>query len=124
MDCRELRVDGAPRALQPRPFDLLVYLIEHSDRVVTRAELLAKVWNDAPVQACSLPAAIMRLRRALGDERQEIIRTYQRVGYRLVAPLEFGPSPAARHGVDDRRSPWMAVVEPLHALRSPAYGNP
>jgi len=82
---RELFVDGVRRPLQPRPFDLLVYLIENGDRVVKREELLAQVWDAAAVQPCSLPAAILRLRQALGDE-QQVIRTYHRVGYRFIAP--------------------------------------
>ena len=82
---RELFVDGVRRPLQPRPFDLLVYLVENGDRVVTRDELLARVWDAAAVQPCSLPAAILRLRQALGDEHQ-VIRTYHRVGYRFIAP--------------------------------------
>jgi DNA-binding winged helix-turn-helix (wHTH) protein len=85
---RNLLVDGVSRPLQPRPFDLLAYLIQHRDRVVTRGELLAEVWNDAPVQPCSLPAAVLRLRKALVDGNQSIVRTYQRVGYRFVAPLD------------------------------------
>ena len=82
---RELFVDGVRRPVQPRPFDLLVYLIENGDRVVKREELLAQVWDAAAVQPCSLPAAILRLRQALGDE-QQVIRTYHRVGYRFIAP--------------------------------------
>jgi DNA-binding winged helix-turn-helix (wHTH) protein len=83
---RELYVDGVQRHLQPRPFDLLVYLVENGDRVVTREELLAQVWNDASVQPCSLPAAVLRLRRALGRGHEDAIRTYQRVGYRFAPP--------------------------------------
>ena len=85
---RELLVGGVPCALQPRPFDLLAYLVENRERVVTHDELLAQVWPDGRSQACSLAAAILRLRRALGDDQHDIIRTYQRVGYRFVARLE------------------------------------
>jgi DNA-binding winged helix-turn-helix (wHTH) protein len=87
MDSMALFVDGVRRALQPRPFALLVYLVENRDRVVTREELLARVWDGTPVQACSLPAAILRLRRGLGNGQQDVVRTYQRVGYRFVAAL-------------------------------------
>lgn len=83
---RELFVDGVRRPLQPRPFDLLVYLVENGDRVVTSEELLSQVWGDASVQRWSLPAAVLRLRRALGPNHGDVIRTYQRVGYRFVAP--------------------------------------
>ncbi|HEY9024655.1 MAG TPA: winged helix-turn-helix domain-containing protein [Burkholderiaceae bacterium] len=86
---RELLIDGVRRPLQPRPFDLLLYLIEHGDRVVTREELLSRVWSDGPVQPCSLPAAVLRLRRALGRADRDAIRTYQRVGYRFTAQVSF-----------------------------------
>jgi DNA-binding winged helix-turn-helix (wHTH) protein len=93
--CREVLVDGELRSLQPRPFDLLVYLIVHRHRVVTVDELLDHVWGDTCVQQGSLPAAVMRVRRALLEHEVgagTIIRTYQRVGYRFVAELEAGPA--------------------------------
>lgn len=83
---RELFVDGVRQRLQARPFDLLVYLVRNGERVVTSEELLSQVWGDARVQRSSLPAAILRLRRALGPDHEGVIRTYQRVGYRFVAP--------------------------------------
>jgi len=86
---RELLIDGVRSPLQPRPFDLLLYLIEHGNRVVTREELLSRVWRDGPVQPCSLPAAVLRLRRALGRAHGDAIRTYQRVGYRFTAQVAF-----------------------------------
>jgi DNA-binding winged helix-turn-helix (wHTH) protein len=85
---RELRVDGQCRQIQPRPFDLLVYLIEHRDRVLSMDELLDVVWCERVVQPSSLTVAVNRLRSVLGDERGEIIRTHHRVGYRFVAELE------------------------------------
>jgi DNA-binding winged helix-turn-helix (wHTH) protein len=94
--CRELLVDGKLRPLQPRPFDLLVYLIAHRDRVVTAEELLDAVWGETCVQQGSLPAAVMRVRKALlehEDGAGRIIRTYQRVGYRFVAALEGDGAP-------------------------------
>jgi DNA-binding winged helix-turn-helix (wHTH) protein len=90
---RELRVDGQCRQIQPRPFDLLVYLIEHRDRVLSMDELLDVVWCERIVQPSSLTVAINRIRSVLGDERGEIIRTHHRVGYRFVAELEGGDLP-------------------------------
>jgi len=90
---REVRVAGALRTLQPRPFDLLVYLIEHRDRVVTTDELLDHIWKDEFVQPGSLAAAVMRIRKALHDTGRDagtIIRTHQGIGYRFVAALEGG----------------------------------
>jgi DNA-binding winged helix-turn-helix (wHTH) protein len=88
---REVLVDGAPRPLQPRPFDVLVYLIENRERVVSTDELLDSVWKDEIVQPGSLAAAIMRVRKALLDNQPDcgpIIRTHQRFGYRFVAALD------------------------------------
>jgi DNA-binding winged helix-turn-helix (wHTH) protein len=85
---REVRVDGQMRQIQPRPFDLLVYLIEHRDRVLSMDELLDVVWGRQIVQPSSLTVAINRIRSVLGDDRGEIIRTHHRVGYRFVAELD------------------------------------
>ena len=87
--CREVLVDGEPRALQPRAFELLTYLIENRERVVSADELLDNIWRTEEVQLSSLAAAIMRVRRALREEssgRGSIIRTYAKFGYRFVAP--------------------------------------
>jgi DNA-binding winged helix-turn-helix (wHTH) protein len=93
---REVLVEGELRALQPRPFDLLVYLIENRGRVVPTDELLDRIWKDEIVQPGSLAAAIMRVRKALRESEMDagqIIRTYQRVGYRFVAALDGHPAP-------------------------------
>lgn len=88
---REVLVDGQARPLQPRPFDLLICLIEGRDRVLHTNELLDEIWRQAIVQPGSLAAAITRVRKALGDTDLgvgQIIRTYPRVGYRFVAKLD------------------------------------
>ena len=85
---REVHVDGQMRQIQPRPFDLLVYLIEHRDRVFSMDELLDVVWGQQIVQPSSLTVAINRIRSVLGDDRGQIIRTHHRVGYRFVAALD------------------------------------
>jgi len=88
---REVLVDGVLRTLQPRPFDVLAYLIEHRDRVVSTDELLDHIWKDEFVQPGSLAAAVMRIRKALLDTGRDagtIIRTHQGIGYRFVATLD------------------------------------
>lgn len=89
--CRDIVVSGQSRHLQPRPFDLLVHLIEHRDRVVSADELLDVVWGEQDVQPGALAMAIARIRAVLQGALPpsvEIIRTYHRVGYRFVAALE------------------------------------
>jgi DNA-binding winged helix-turn-helix (wHTH) protein len=85
---REVLVDGCPREIQPRPFDLLVYLIEHRGRVLSIDELLDAIWGHRIVQPSSLTVAINRIRSVLEDTNGKIIRTHHRVGYRFVAELD------------------------------------
>ncbi|MDR7271326.1 DNA-binding winged helix-turn-helix (wHTH) protein [Pelomonas saccharophila] len=89
--CRKILVRGMPRKLQPRPFDLLVYLIEHRNRTLSIDELLNAVWHEREVQVGSVAAAIARIRAAL-CERQggtgAFIQTSHRFGYRFVAALD------------------------------------
>jgi DNA-binding winged helix-turn-helix (wHTH) protein len=95
---REVLVNGRCRQIQPRPFDLLVYLIEHRDRVLSIDELLDAIWGARVVQLSSLTVAINRIRRVLEDGGGEIIRTHHRVGYRFVAELQDeGRAAAALH---------------------------
>jgi len=89
--CREVLVDGMKKSLQPRPFNLLVHLIEHRHRVLSIDELLNAVWGDQEVQISSLATAIARIRSVLGDGMDgngPLIQTCHRVGYRFVASLE------------------------------------
>lgn len=89
--CRKLLLRGVPHKLQPRAFDLLVYLIEHRNRVVSIDELLDAVWHERDVQVGSVAAAIARIRaslcKGLGG-RTAFIETYHRFGYRFVAALD------------------------------------
>jgi len=83
---RELRLSGRQVALQPRVFDLLLYLIARRDRVVTRDELLAGVWDGVLVTDGSLKRAVSLLRAALREgDAEEAVRTLARQGYRFCA---------------------------------------
>jgi DNA-binding winged helix-turn-helix (wHTH) protein len=89
--CREVLVDGLKKSLQPRPFNLLVHLIENRHRVLSIDELLNAIWGDQEVQISSLATAIARIRSVLGDGvdgNGPFIQTCHRVGYRFVASLE------------------------------------
>jgi len=88
--CREVFVDGSRKSLQPRPFNLLLYLIEHRHRVLPIDELLDAIWRDEEVTIGSLATAIARIRAVLGDGLSgdgTLIQTCHRVGYRFVATL-------------------------------------
>lgn len=87
---RELRQGDDVEDVQPLVFELLLYLVQHRDRVVTKAELLDSVWSDTAVSEASLARAVSLARRALGDSERDapLIRTHPRVGYRFVANVE------------------------------------
>jgi DNA-binding winged helix-turn-helix (wHTH) protein len=85
----ELRRDGGTVPLQPKAFDLLVYLLERRDRVVARGELLQALWPGSDARAGTLSQALRAVRRALGDDgvSQRFVRTLRTRGVRFVAPL-------------------------------------
>src|SRR5439155_2151824 len=95
---RELKQRGALVAVEPQVFDLLLYLVQNRDRVVTKDEVLEAVWRGRIVSESTLTSRINAARRAVGDSgaRQELIRTVARKGFRFVAPVtEPGPGAAA-----------------------------
>ncbi len=93
---RELRCGGELLKLEPQVFDLLVYLVQHRDRVVARDDLLQAVWGGRIVSDSALTTRINAARRALGDngEVQRLIRTLPRKGLRFIAEVEDAPDGA------------------------------
>ena len=85
-----LSKSGEPVAVEPLVFDLLVYLVDHCDRVVSRDELFENLWQGKVVTDAALGARIKDLRKVLGDsgERQSVIRTVHGRGYRFVTNVE------------------------------------
>jgi DNA-binding winged helix-turn-helix (wHTH) protein len=83
---RELRRSGAPVALPPQIFDLIVYLVQNRDRVVSKDDLLEAVWSGRIVSDSAVTTAINAARKAIGDngEKQTLIRTIHRKGIRFV----------------------------------------
>src|SRR6185295_11259653 len=72
--------------LQPRVFDLLTFLVENCERVVTKEELLSAIWPGVVVTDASLQRAISLARSALRDGGlEDAIRTHARQGYRFLA---------------------------------------
>ena len=94
MDGRDLRLDGARVAIEPRPFELLGHLIRQRHRVVSKQELMEKVWPGQRVSSSALARAVMKLRQAIGDgDDVPLIRTVPRVGYHFVAPVADAAAP-------------------------------
>jgi Tol biopolymer transport system component/DNA-binding winged helix-turn-helix (wHTH) protein len=80
---------GAQVEIEPKAYDVLRYLLEHADRLVTKDELLESVWRDTFVTPNVLTRAVAQLRRLLGDDAREAryIETVARRGYRFIAPV-------------------------------------
>src|SRR6476660_3299077 len=83
---RELRADGVAVELGSRAFDILMVLTEARGALVTKDELLARVWPDTAVEENNLVVQISALRRALGEDR-DFIRTVTGRGYRFIAEI-------------------------------------
>ena len=78
---------GTRVSLTPKAFDLLRFLVEHSDRVVSQNEILEALWPDTYVNPEVIKKYILSIRRVLGDSPEEpvFIETIPRRGYRFVA---------------------------------------
>jgi DNA-binding winged helix-turn-helix (wHTH) protein len=86
---RELWRGCEPVVVEPQVFDVLVYLVQHPERVVTRDELLQAVWDGRIVSESAITNRVNAARRAIGDsgEAQRLIRTVPRKGFRFIAIL-------------------------------------
>src|SRR5688572_8399617 len=75
--------------LTPKAFDLLAVLVQNPGRVLSKADLIERVWPDAFVEEANLSHQVYRLRTALGEGEGEAsyIDTLSRRGYRFVAPV-------------------------------------
>jgi DNA-binding winged helix-turn-helix (wHTH) protein/Tol biopolymer transport system component len=95
---RLLLNDGAPVPLTSKAFDILVLLVEHRDRIVTKDELLRGVWPDTIVEEGNLTQQIFLIRKALGEsaQQQRCIVTVPGHGYRFTAPVNEISSGVAR----------------------------
>ncbi|MNQ25313.1 Transcriptional regulator HilA [compost metagenome] len=98
LDRRELSRASQVVATAPQVFDLLVYLAENRERVVSRDDLIAAVWGGRIVSESTLASHINAVRKAVGDSgnEQRVIRTIPRKGFRFVAEIAF----SAPHATD------------------------
>ena len=85
----ELRRNGEPVPVEPQVFNLLSYLVQHRDRIISRQELLDHLWTGKVVTDSTISSRIKAARKAIGDsgDEQNCIATYHRRGYRFVAEV-------------------------------------
>jgi DNA-binding winged helix-turn-helix (wHTH) protein/tetratricopeptide (TPR) repeat protein len=99
--------------LAPKPFETLCYLAERSGRVISKTELVQRLWPDTFVTEDVLVQCIMEIRRALGDPAKSphYVQTLPRRGYQFMAPVQLlngNGAGAAAAPSSSRR--WRAVA--------------
>jgi tetratricopeptide (TPR) repeat protein/DNA-binding winged helix-turn-helix (wHTH) protein len=85
-----VRRNGEQQHLRPQTFQVLLYLVERRERLVTKEELIEHVWQGAVVTDDALVQCIVDLRKALGDDsrRPRFIKTIPKAGYCFIAEVE------------------------------------
>jgi DNA-binding winged helix-turn-helix (wHTH) protein len=106
--------------LEPQAVRVLRYLAEHPDRVISKEELLERVWPDVFTTDGVLKKAISQARRALGDEADHarFIQTFHGRGYRFIAPVtaELIEGPAEVAESPPQPAEQMTLALPLAAV--------
>ena len=100
---RRLERDGTSVPLTPKAFDLLVTLVQHRSRALSKDEILSLVWTGSQVEEGNLAQQVLLLRRALSDAG-DCVATLPRHGYRFVAPIV------------EERAGGQALVSTPHSL--------
>src|SRR5262245_23398593 len=86
---RELQRMGQLVAVEPKVFQVLLYLLQHRDRVVSKEELLEQCWPEAFVSEAALTRSLTKLRKVVQADRTApaVIKTLHSQGYRFVADV-------------------------------------
>lgn len=123
---RELSAAGEVIPLEPRTYELLAYLLERRDDAVGKDELQNEVWGTI-VSESTVARSVMKLRKALGDGNESIIKTVPRFGYRFNAVVYPDDTEAEARIVDPsadggRRLVPVAILVVLLAAGALATG--
>ena len=118
---RELTRNGQIVALGPQVFDLLLHLIRHRDRVVSKEDLLAAIWAGRIVSESTITSHINAVRKAIGDTgaEQRLIRTVARKGFRFVGDVTTVSTAAQPVATAKAESLADATERPSPALHLP-----
>jgi TolB-like protein/cytochrome c-type biogenesis protein CcmH/NrfG len=97
IDRRELRRGSSQIEIEPQVFDLIVYLVQNRERVVSKDDMIAQIWGGRIVSDSAVTTRINAARRALGDSgaAQTFIRTVPRKGVRFIADVRGDGTPAS-----------------------------
>ena len=102
----ELRDGGQIRKLEPQVFALLALLVENRERLVSKDEIIDKVWDGRVVSDAAVASRVKSVRQALGDDgkSQRFIRTIHGQGYRFVANARASRGAAALRPADSAKA--------------------
>ena len=139
VDCASLRVQksGSLRKITPRAFEVLVYLLEHSGRILDKQELFDELWGKKFVTDNALTRIIKEVRQVIGDDAEapRYIETIPKRGYRFIAEVtNVGAEPLtdteqttsstgtpANRATPRRRTLFIALATLVIAAASFAY---
>jgi predicted ATPase len=120
LDERRLLKDGVPVVLRSRAFDLLATLIERAGQLVTKDELLDRVWPGVVIEEGSIHVQISALRKVLGAHA---IDTVSGQGYRFALPVLIGASDAVRHNLPYQLTSFIGREQEIAQLESLVTSN-
>src|SRR6266516_1591355 len=112
--CCELRCAGQQVAIEPKVFEVLVYLLQHRDRVVTKEELLEQCWSGTFVSEAALTRCLAKVRKSVQPEPTGplVIKTIYGRGYSIAAPVTGLP-----------RESSLPLIPATHDATSAATGR-
>jgi tetratricopeptide (TPR) repeat protein/DNA-binding winged helix-turn-helix (wHTH) protein len=114
-----LNRNGQEQYLRLQTFQVLLYLVEHRERVVTKDELIENIWQQTAVTDNTLVQCIVDIRKALGDDSHQprFIKTIPKVGYRFIGRVqERGLSEATTAALGEPLSEQRELGEKPNAL--------
>src|SRR3979490_230525 len=121
---RELRTRGVPVPLGSRAFQIFAVLVQSAGELVTKDELMARVWPGAIVEENTLEVHISAVRKALGSDRGTLRTSFGR-GYRLVGDwtIRKERTPAGPVVLDPTRMPVQPFLTNVPAAGSELVGR-
>ena len=117
----ELRRDGAACPVEPQVFALLALLVGNRDRLVSKDEIIEKVWDGRVVSDSAVASRVKTARKAIGDDgkNQRYIRTIHSRGFRFVADVKAVRGAQMFPAPETRAQPVPSGIEPTGASAEP-----
>ncbi|MFS1439799.1 winged helix-turn-helix domain-containing protein [Shewanella sp. 10N.286.48.A6] len=121
-DRYEIRKDSHVLSVEPKVYDLIIYLIENRQRIISRDELLSQIWAGREVTDTTLSNHIKTARKTLADdgEQQKVIKTIRSRGYHFIADVEESVKESLNIPVQASFETSISANSDKHLAASPA----